>query len=189
MDLKEALEESESLGGELGRLFPLVVASESDTFLRQAKVKVPSEEERENARREVARLGGRQRVWDRIQEIVAERERIRRELRIHVRKVGLRGVLSLLDTDSYERFLQVAGQIRIRRLAPERREIGSLPAGSEADVKAVLREMGGGKYEVTHPGGEDSEEKRELQEFGGPPKAEELMEVLAQWGLGAPRRD
>ncbi len=184
MNLTEVIERRETLGGELGRLFQLVMAAESDAFLKQARVKVrPSEEEQEAARREVAVMGGKQKVWDTIKEILDQRGQIGQELRTEIRKVGLKGILPLLDVDFYERLLEATGRIEIRRLSSERREIGSLPAGSEQDVRAIVREFGGGKYQVTHPAVGDSEERREVLEFGGPPKDRELSELLVGWGL------
>lgn len=183
VDVKEALARREALRSELVRLFQLVMASESDSFLRQVGARIPSEEERGKARREVALLGGKHRAWDRIKEVQGEQERIGQELRTQLQRVGLKAILPLLEAESYEQLLDAAGRMQIYRLTPEWREVGALPVGSEPDVKAVVREFGGGKYQIAHPAVGDSEERREVLEFGGPSKDRDLTEVLAAWGL------
>lgn len=183
MDVKEELVQWKRLSGEFVELSQLVMKSESNSFLKQVGAKTPSEEEREEARREVGRRGGRDGVWDRLRAVQVERERIGQELRTWIRRSGLKAVLPLLDGKSYEQLLLAAGRLEISRLTPDPGKIGALPAGAESDVRSLVREFGGGKYQVTHPAIEGSEDRREFLEFGGAPKEREFMEVLSSWGL------
>jgi hypothetical protein len=160
-----------------------MMRSESNSFLKQLGASMPTDEEREAARREVIRRGGRDTVWERLREAGAEKERLGQDLRTELRRNGLRAMLPMLDVPSYERLLLATGRIEVTRLAPERQKLGALPAGAEAEVRAVVQECGRGTYRITYPAVHESEERSEALEFAGVPKAQDVMEVLTAYGL------
>lgn len=183
MDLREMLERIRVLGENLADLFRVVIASESNTFLKRCKVRIPGPEEREKASKEVQALGGRQAVWDSIGRVMEERDRLKSDLEGYLRGTSLRAVLPNLDEDLYEQLIGTVGRVHITRLSPDPREIGGIPQVAEDEVKALVREFGGGKYRLEYYGTDEFQGKREIIEFGGNPKSDSLFDVLTRWGL------
>jgi hypothetical protein len=93
--------------------------------------------------------------------------------------------ISTNNPDSARHPPTVSVRVDLDVLGLERRTLGALPAGIEPEVKGIVREFGGGKYQVTYPALGGSEERREVLEFGGPPKDLDLSDILPRWGLSA----
>jgi hypothetical protein len=151
VDVAEVLSQRKALSTELYELIGLFLRSESIPRVTEFAGELLSEEQRAEARREINRRGGTHEVLSKLSEIRTGLDQIARDLRAELRKNGLKSMLRLLDAASYEQLLEATERIELLRLAPERRRLGVLPAGIEPEVKAIVREFGGGKYQCHTP--------------------------------------
>jgi hypothetical protein len=183
VDVAEVLNQRKALSSEFVELLELLFRSEGIPRVSEIAGVILSEEQQAEARREMNRRGGMHEVLGKLKVIQTGLDRIAQNLRAELRKNGLKSILHLLDAALYEELLVAVERIELLRVAPERRRLGALPAGIEPEVKAIVREFGGGKYQVTYPALGGVEERREVLEFGGPSRDLDLSDLLSRWGL------